>query len=209
MAPWCRTWEAARPIPIENSDRTLAHVRFQAVDEQRAAVGPDSKPARGTRGMREHSSNARNRLLSLNPTKEVGLLTGLLRRLHAGPPCPRRARPSAALLAVVWILPGVWCTAQIVDHQLESDHPEEHLVMSSGSRICGMSHDHGHRHSHPDSSPVVSTEGAKKVNASALAGSAVAQDPSVASFRWHILSHLGSLAQRDQFASGPRAPPIS
>ena len=154
-------------------------------------------------------ANPRSRLLLVSTKTETGLLSALLRSLQVGPACPRRPRLRAALLAIVWILPSVWCAAQVVDHEFESDHPEERLVMSSGDRICGMSHDHGHWHSHPESSPVVSSEGAKKLDASALPSPVAVQGLSGATSRWNSLSALGPLVQAEEFASAPRAPPIS
>ena len=164
--------------------------KFQAVDEQGQEVG--------------HA-----RANAVNPTMETGLLPVLLRRLQVDPACPRGARLRAALLAVVWILPGVWCTAHIVDHELDSDHSEAHWAMSLDDRICDPPHDHGHWHSHLESSAVVSSEGAKKLDASALPSCTNEFDAVGATFRWHILSAAGPLTQRDGFASGPRAPPIS
>jgi hypothetical protein len=149
--------------------------------------------------------------LSLNSTTDTGLLPVLLRRLHAVPWCPRRVRIRATLLAIVWILPGVWCLAHIVDHahELEPAHSDEHLAKSSEDRICGLAHDYGHWHSHPDSSPVISAEGAKKLDESALPCPAAVLDLAGATFRGHLFSATGLLTQRAELAAGPRAPPIS
>ncbi len=102
-------------------------------------------------------------------TESTTRLTSDVRRSCMGSPradasssWKRRARLRAALLTVVWILPGVWCAVHVLAHWIESGHHELHLTVSASADIPAMSCDHDHAHSHPEASPVLSTEGAKK-----------------------------------------------
>lgn len=119
---------------------------------------------------------------------------------------PRRR---AALLAIVWVLPGLGCAEHALAHTLDSAHYELHAALPTGDRITGMSGDHDHRHSHPESPPVVSTEGVKKLDAPVLLAAAVEPGPSRADPQSHGDGAIAHAAQRAAAVSGPRAPPIS
>jgi hypothetical protein len=82
-------------------------------------------------------------------------------------------------------------------------------VMSAGDRIAGMSGDHDHDHPHPGSPPVVSTEGAKKLDAPALLSTAVELASSGATLEWRLDTAVGHAVRRAASVLGPRAPPIS
>ena len=115
----------------------------------------------------------------------------------------------AAFLAVVWSLPGVWCAVHLLAHELEHEHHEVRAVASAGHRITGMSNDHDHRHSHPESRPAISTDGAKKLDAPAFLTATVDLDFSSANVMWRYRQADGHTGRSAVAAFGPRAPPIS
>ncbi len=131
------------------------------------------------------------------------------RRAYAAPALNRRARHCGALLAVVWMLPGVWWVAHALAHEIESGHHEFDLALSTGSGIPAMSCDHDHAHSHPEAPPVLSREGVKKLDAPALLTAAVEIEGSKATLHSHEDTALEHAARRAAAVSGPRAPPIS
>jgi hypothetical protein len=130
-------------------------------------------------------------------------------RAHAPSSRNRRARIRAALLTFVWVLPGVWCAAHVLAHWIESGHHELHLVVSASADIPAMSCDHDHGHSHPESSPALSTEGAKKFDTSSLLSGVVEIEHSNATLHSREDTALGHPARHAAVDSGPRAPPIS
>ena len=120
---------------------------------------------------------------------------------------PKRFR--AALLAVVWMLPGIWCAAHALAHEFESDHHQPDLTLSASFLIPAMSCDHDHTHSHPDADPVLQMEGAKKPGTTMLVTAGVGIEGSNASRHRHEETDLGRALRRAVTVSGPRAPPIS
>ncbi len=131
------------------------------------------------------------------------------RRGYAGCARNRRTRHCAALLAVVWMLPGVWCVAHALAHEIESGHHELVLALSASSAIPAISCDHDHTHSHPEAPPGLSGEGAKKLDAPALLAAAVEIEGSKATLHSHEDTALGHASRGAAAVSGPRAPPIS
>jgi hypothetical protein len=107
------------------------------------------------------------------------------------------------------MLPGVWCVAHALAHEVESGHHELDLALSASSGIPAMSCDHDHAHSHPEAQPGLRAEGAKKLDAPALLTAAVEIEGSKATLRLHQDTVLGHAARRAVAVSGPRAPPIS
>jgi hypothetical protein len=130
-------------------------------------------------------------------------------RAHASSSRNRGTRLRAALLTVAWVLPGVWCAVHVLAHWIESGHHELHLVVSASADIPAMSCDHDHGHSHPESSPALSTEGAKKFDTSSLLAGVVEIEYLKAALHSHEDTALGHPARRAAADSGPRAPPIS
>jgi hypothetical protein len=130
-------------------------------------------------------------------------------RAYAASARNHRVRLRAALLAVVWMLPGVWCAAHALAHAIESDHHEFHLAVSASAGIPAMSCDHGHAHFHPEASPVISTEGAKKFDNPRLLTGVFELEGSKVTLRSHEDAALGNATRRTAAVSGPRAPPIS
>jgi hypothetical protein len=131
------------------------------------------------------------------------------RRAHGASSRNRRDRLRAALLAVAWMLPGVWCAAHVLAHVVESDHHEFHLAVSASAGIPAMSCDHDHSHSHPEVSPVLSIEGAKKFDTPRLLSGVVEVECSNPTLLSQADTALGYAARRAAAVSGPRAPPIS
>jgi hypothetical protein len=121
----------------------------------------------------------------------------------------RRSRLRAVLLVAVWVLPAVWCAAHAVGHELESGHHEAHVVVSASVSLPSVSCNHDHAHSHPEASAVLSTEEAKKLDATMLLTAAFEIKASEASLHSHGDAALGYAARRAAAVSEPRAPPIS
>ena len=121
----------------------------------------------------------------------------------------RCTRHRAALLAVAWMLPGVWWVAHILAHEIESSHHELDLALSARSRVLAMSCDHDHAHSHPETPPVLSGKGVKKLDAPALLTAAVEIEGSRATLHLHEDTALGHASRGASAVLGPRAPPIS
>ncbi len=119
----------------------------------------------------------------------------------------RRAR--AVILAVVWTLPGLWCTAQLLAHELGPAHDELHMATPGGDRITGINCNPDHGHSHPESSPAISPEGTKKFDTSVLVARAAEFDASSATSQRHRDAALWNPTRASATGSGPRAPPIS
>jgi hypothetical protein len=107
------------------------------------------------------------------------------------------------------MLPGVWCAAHVLAHVVESGHHEFHLAVSPSAGIPAMSCDHDHSHSHPEVSPVLSMEGAKKFDTPRLLSGVVEVECSNATLLSQADTALGYAARRAAAVSGPRAPPIS
>ena len=108
------------------------------------------------------------------------------------------------------MLPSVWCAAHALAHEIDSGHHEidfAALSASAGNRTTSCDHDHAH--SHPEAPPVLSTEGAKKLDASVLLTATVEIEGSKATPQTHEGTSLGYAARRAAAASRPRAPPIS
>ena len=121
----------------------------------------------------------------------------------------RRTRHRAALLAVAWMLPGVWCVAHVLAHEIESSHHELELALSASFGLPAMSCDHDHAHSHPEAPPVLSGERVKKLDAPALVTAAVEIEGSRATLHSHEDTALGHASRGAAAVLGPRAPPIS
>jgi hypothetical protein len=130
-------------------------------------------------------------------------------RAHAASGLNRRARVRVALLAVIWMLPGVWCAAHALTHVIELVHREFHLAVSASAGIPAMSCDHDHAHSHPEASPVLSTEGTKNFHTPRLLTGAFELEGSKVILHSHEDTALRNAARRAVAVSGPRAPPIS
>lgn len=122
---------------------------------------------------------------------------------------PRATPLRAALLALTWSLPGVWCAGHLVAHELESGHYEEHAALASGDRITGISHDHDHGHHHPDTPPAVSAESTKKLDTPTLLTAAVVPDAWASKARSLVGTSIEHAASHAPAVSRPRAPPIS
>jgi hypothetical protein len=120
-----------------------------------------------------------------------------------------RTRHRAALLAVAWMLPGVWWVAHVLAHEIESSHHELDLALSASFRIPVMSCDHDHAHSHPEAPPVLSREAVKKLDAPAPIIAAVEIEGSRATLHSHEDTALGHASRGAAAVLGPRAPPIS
>ncbi len=121
----------------------------------------------------------------------------------------RHTRHRAALLAVAWMLPGVWCVAHVLAHEIESSHHELELALSASFGLPAMSCDHGHAHSHPEAPPVLSGERVKKLAALVLVTAAVEIEGSRATLHSDEDTALGHASLGAAAALGPRAPPIS
>ena len=129
-------------------------------------------------------------------------------------PVPRsRATPlRAVLVGLIWSLPGVWCAAHLVFHELESEHrPEHHLEHRevAGDRITAIAEDHDHGHLHPEPQAVLSTESTKKLDAPALLTAAVEPDTAGTLSRSVDHTSIERAASSAPAVSRPRAPPIS
>ncbi len=131
------------------------------------------------------------------------------RRAYAASARNRCTRHSAALLAVAWMLPGVWWVAHVLAHEIESSHHELELAWSASFGLPAMSCDHDHAHSHPEAPPVLSREGVKKLDAPALLTAAVEIEGSKATLHSHEDAALGHASRGAAAVLGPRAPPIS
>jgi hypothetical protein len=107
------------------------------------------------------------------------------------------------------MLPGVWCAVHVLAHWVESGQHELHLAVSANADNPAMSCDHDHAHSHPEASPALSTEGAKKFDTSSLLSGVVEIEHSKATLHSHEDTAVGHSAQRAVADSRPRAPPIS
>ena len=122
----------------------------------------------------------------------------------------RESRIRAALLSIVWILPGVWCAGHLLAHELESEHHEPEATAYAGDRITGISGDHDHGHAHPESAPVVSTERAKERDSSVLLLAAAGEpDASKAMLQTRNDPAVAHAVRSAAMVSRPRAPPIS
>jgi len=130
-------------------------------------------------------------------------------RAHSSSPCRRPSRLRAALLAAVWMLPGISCAGHFLAHELESERHEFHAAAPAGDRLTGVSGDHNHGHSHPEFQPVISTEGAKKLDTSVLLSASVEPGSSMTTPQCPDDTPAGSATRGAAAGSGPRAPPIS
>ena len=147
-------------------------------------------------------------------TGSTTMRTSDARRLCVAPRRPyatrnRCTRHRAALLAVAWMLPGVWWVAHVLAHEIESSHHELDMALSASFGIPAMSCDHDHAHSHPEAPPGLSGEGAKKLDAPALLTAAVEIEGSRATLHSHEDTALGHASRDARAVLGPRAPPIS
>ena len=147
--------------------------------------------------------------LTTKATSESRRSRGMRDRGLASSAFRGRARLRAAFLAAVWILPGIWCAAHLIAHDLESEHRELHAAMSAGDPVTGMSCDHAHGHSHPESPPVLSADGAKKLDTFALLTPTAKLGSSRATLQWHHHVVVSRSARRAAVMSGPRAPPLA
>ena len=129
------------------------------------------------------------------------------RRAYAASARNRRIRHRAMLLAMVWMLPGVWWVAHVLAHEIESSHHELDLALSASFGIPAISCDHAH--SHPEAPPVLSGEGVKKLDAPALLTAVVETEGSRATLHSHEDTALGHASRGAAAVLGPRAPPIS
>ena len=122
-----------------------------------------------------------------------------------------RTRHRAALLAVAWMLPGAWCVAHVLAHEIESSHHELDLALSASFGIPAMSydHDHDHAHSHPEAPPVLSRAEVKKLDAPAQLTAVAEIEGSRATLHSHEDTVLGHASRGAAAVLGPRAPPIS
>ena len=131
------------------------------------------------------------------------------RRAYAASARNRCTRHCAVLLAMVWMLPGVWWVAHVLAHEIESSHHELDLALSASFGIPAISCDHDHAHSHPEAPPVLSGEGVKKLDAPALLTAVVETEGSRATLHSHEDTALGHASRGAAAVLGPRAPPIS
>ncbi len=131
------------------------------------------------------------------------------RGAHVASARNRLARPRASVLAVVWMLPGIWCAAHTLAHLIESEHHDLHLPSPASASIPAMSRNHDHGHAHPKAFPVLSTEGAKKFDSPRLLTRAVEVECPKATLDSHEDTPSRLAARRAAAVSGPRAPPIS
>ncbi len=132
-----------------------------------------------------------------------------LRRPYAASNRNRCTRHRAALLAVAWMLPGVWCVAHVLAHEIESSHHELDLALSASFGLPAMSCDHDHAHSHPEAPPVLSGERVKKLDVLAMATAAVEIEGSRATLHVFEDTARGHASRSDAAVLGPPAPPIS
>ena len=115
----------------------------------------------------------------------------------------------AVLLLIVWVLPGLWCAGHLLAHALEHEDHGPTLAIAAGDGIATVSHRHDHGHTHPETTPVVSTGGTKELASPALLAAAIELEASTATLQWRRDSVLRNPARRAAAASGPRAPPIA
>jgi hypothetical protein len=124
-----------------------------------------------------------------------------------------RATPlRAALLALAWSLPAVWCAGHLIAHAIESGHHQEHEehAHATGDRISrdAISHDHDHAHHHPERPPAVSAESTKKLDAPILLTAGVEPDARASETQSLESTSIGHPASHAPAISRPRAPPI-
>jgi hypothetical protein len=121
----------------------------------------------------------------------------------------RLARSHVSVLAVVWMLPGIWCAAHTLAHLIEPEHHDLHLASPASASIPAMSCNHDHGHAHPEAFPVLSTEGTKKFDSPTLLTGVVEIECPKATLHSHEGAPSRLAARRVAAVSGPRAPPIS
>jgi hypothetical protein len=122
----------------------------------------------------------------------------------------RSARRRVALLVAVWALSGVWGIGHAMSHAHEREHDEHHAaeVLEDGDVSIAARHD-GHGHSHPDSTPIVSTGKRSEIGSLAILVAAPKLQCQVLKVRWGTSESPARAIPRYPSASGPRAPPIS
>jgi hypothetical protein len=112
------------------------------------------------------------------------------------------------LLIAVWALSGLWDVGHAVAHEREHDkHHAAELLDGTAVSMAASHDDHGH--SHPDSSPVVSTGKRSDFGSLAILASAPKLQRQVQRVRWCAPTAPARASPRYTSASGPRAPPIS
>ncbi len=141
-------------------------------------------------------------------TSDAGRSCAAVRRARAASVRNRRKPLRAALLALVWMLPAVWCAAHALGHQIESS-PQSDIALSASAGVPVTSCDHDHAHSHPEAPLVLSAEGAKKLGEPVLFAAAVEFEGPDATLYSHEDSALGHASRQVAEVSEPRAPPIS
>jgi hypothetical protein len=131
------------------------------------------------------------------------------RRLQVASARNRLPRLRASLFAALWMLPGIWCAAHTLAHLIEPEHHDLHLALPADAGIPAMSCDHDHGHSHPEASPMLSKEGAKKFDTLRLLTGVVEVECPKATLRSREDTPSSLVARQIAAVSGPRAPPIS
>ena len=120
----------------------------------------------------------------------------------------RSARRRTALLVAVWALSGLWGVGHAIAHEREHDEHHAAEVLEDGDVSMAASHD-GHGHSHPDSSPIVSTGKRSEIGSLAILVAVPKLQCQVLQVRWGAPASPARASPRYPSASGPRAPPIS
>ena len=119
----------------------------------------------------------------------------------------RSARRRAAGLVAVWALSGLWYVGHAVAHEREHDRLHAAELIDGTAVSMAASHDHGH--SHPDSSPIVSTGKRSEIGSLAILVAVPKLQCQVLQVRWGAPASPARASPRYPSASGPRAPPIS
>ena len=119
----------------------------------------------------------------------------------------RSARRRGALLVAVWALSGIWHVGHDVAHQ--TDDAEHHVAQLAEGPAVSMAASHDHGHSHPDSSPVLSTGKGSEFESSALLAPAPNLPCQAQRLRFCTRTAPAHAGPLHASASGPRAPPIS
>lgn len=129
----------------------------------------------------------------------------------------RAARRRVALLFAVWALSGLWEVGHVVAHERDHDdhHAAEHAKQHTDDVVApgvptSTSADEGDRpdHSHPESSPVVSTGKGFDLESPGVLMSALELACHGEPRRGCTRATAARASPRDASAPGPRAPPI-
>jgi hypothetical protein len=119
----------------------------------------------------------------------------------------RSVRRRAALVVAVWALSSVWAVGHAVAH--ERDHDEHHAAAVAEGPVVSMGANHDHGHSHPVSSPVVSSGKSPDRGSLALLAAAPDRPYQAPLLRGRTGTGRARVSPPDASASGARAPPVS